>query len=68
MLNSAVREHEVDVYIPYGKLKDVFTWCTVNCDREWHISPLSCESPEIANYTFHFSSDRDLMMFTLKWK
>lgn len=56
--------HRVDFTpynFPYDRLKEMTTWCNINCQGKWH-------SHTTHALYFQFEEDRDALMFTLKWR
>jgi hypothetical protein len=54
---------------PWGELDTVLTWCKSNLmgDWRWQLVEMSNRFSS-GRYIFYFDSDRDAMLFDLKWR
>ena len=73
MLNNT---NSISLYIYFGELKNVLTWCENNCQSDWTFDPDGHTSEELfrvpdshgASYIFSFHNAEDATLFILKWK
>lgn len=75
MSNSTYQELTVQIKIKFGALAKVMSWCRENCKHDWYLKDNTMEweqPPTIAPiedfYVFKFTDEKDLLLFTLKWK
>ncbi len=69
-------QNRISLDLEFGKLKDVMNWCRTNCSDEWFVNDVDLnlypyEQPRMHqhnHYVFEFSSESDLITFSLKFK
>lgn len=66
-MTTIVDRYETILYVPYGKLEEVMNWCRINCSEWWLDENVELNTNN-SNYKFYFKNDRDLLLFSLKWK
>jgi len=59
--------HQADVYIPYGQLKLMIDWCTLNCAKRWGYEIIDDAGLLPGRYLFKFESEKDYVTFIV-WK
>lgn len=59
--------YRINIHIPYGSLKSIINWCSVNCKGDWGYTIISDAGSEPGYYSFQFESERDYITFMI-WK
>jgi len=60
--------HARTISKPWGDLESVLTWCKTELVEDWRWQLIDMASGQQAGrYIFYFDSDRDAMVFALKW-
>jgi hypothetical protein len=73
MLNDT---NSVSLYINFGELQSVISWCEQNCQFDWKFDYDGQTSEELfripdsygRRYIFKFDNDKDTTLFVLRWK
>ena len=68
--------NSISLYISFGELKNVISWCQNNCQPDWkfdydgHSSEELLRTPDAhgSNYLFRFNNEEDVTLFILRWK
>lgn len=57
-----------EVYLPWGAVDPVVTWCRTECQQDWRWQIVDTSSDtRPGRYIFYFDSEQDCLAFTLKW-
>lgn len=57
-----------EIHKPWGELDPILTWCRSELQGEWRWQMMDMSTRGYSGrYIFYFDSERDAMVFVLKW-
>lgn len=57
-----------EIYKPTGTIETVLDWCKAELQQEWRWQLIEISaSHKPGRYMFYFDSERDYLVFVLKW-
>jgi hypothetical protein len=66
--NDDVRTHRAEIFVEYGHLEPIISWCTDNCHSDWFFSGHPDWKINSQKWVFDFDAEQDYLLFVLTWK